>query len=326
MRTKITALAVALAMTFLCLAGPSAKAEEFPTKEIRMIIPFGAGGQSDLTARKLAEIIQKYKLLPQPIVVVNMPGANTMNGLNAVLGSKPDGYTLLLHHTDMVSQKLYGTIPVHWTAFDMICQVMDINFVMSVKGDAPWNKAEEFIADAKANPGKFNLSAPAPGGATYLAGMIFLNAAGLRNNEVVVRPTEGGGTSATDIMSGAAAIRPAPTSDVARFVKGGQEKVVFLLDNEPRPEFPGATLAPALGLENTIIKHSSGIFAPKGTPEAVKETVAAAIKSAIDSDDFQEFMKFQVCNPNFMPADQWAELYNKIEGIFAGIIEGMKQK
>jgi len=327
MRGKLTAVGAALVFAFalVCFTGMDARGEDYPTKEIRMIIPFGAGGQSDLTARKLAEIIQKYKLLPQPIVVVNMPGANTMNGLNAVLSAKPDGYTLLLHHTDMVSQKLYGTIPVHWSDFDMICQVMDINFVMSVKGDAKWNSAEEFIADAKAEPGKYNLSAPAPGGATYLAGMIFLNAAGLKNDEVVVRPTEGGGTSATDIMSGAAAIRPAPTSDVARFVKGGQEKVIFLLDNEPREEFKGASLAPTLGLEKAIIKHSSGILAPKGTPEPVKEKVAAAIKAAIETDDFQEFMKFQVCNPNFLTAAEWTALYKNIEKVFSDIIADMNK-
>lgn len=321
MRGKLTALcATLITMIFAFSIG----AIDYPTREIRMIIPFAAGGQSDLTARKLAEIIQKYKLLPQPIVVVNMPGANTMNGLNAVLDAKPDGYTLLLHHTDMVSQKLYKMIPVHWTDFDMICQVMDINFVISAKGNAPWNKSSEFIADAKKNPGKYFISCPAPGGATYLAGMIYLHAAGLLD-DVIVRPTEGGASSATDIMSGTAAIRPAPTSDVARFVKGGQEKVLLLLDNEPRPEFPGTELASTLNLQDTIIKHSSGILAPKNTSDDIKNVVAAAIKAAIETEDFQEFMKFQVCNPSFLTAEQWTERYKRIEKLFSEIIASIAE-
>ena len=174
----------------LAVGAHTARAVDFPTKEIRMVIPFGAGGQSDLTARKLAEIIQKNNFLPQPILVVNMPGANTMNGLNAVLGAKPDGYTLLLHHTDMVTQKLYGVIPTHWSDFDMICQVMEINFCISAKADAPWGNGKDFAEEAKKNPGKYNISAPAPGGVTYLAGILFLQGAGLTNNEVVIRPSE----------------------------------------------------------------------------------------------------------------------------------------
>ncbi len=324
MRGKLIALALALALA-ASLVAASAGAVDFPTKEIRIIIPFAAGGQSDLTARKLAEVIQKNKLLPQTILVVNMPGANTMNGLRAVLDAKPDGYTLLLHHTDMVSHNLFKAIPVHWSDFDMICQVMDINFVISVRGDAPWNKASEFIADAKKNPGKYSFSAPAIGGATYLAGMIFLKAAGLME-AIVVRPTEGGASSATDILSGTASARPAPTSDVARFVKGGQEKVIFLLSNEAKPEFPGADLAASIGLDKSIIKHSSGILAPKGTPKEVKDIIATAIKAAIETKEFQDFMVFQTANPNFLTAEQWTALYKNIEKTFAEIIAGLNLK
>ena len=322
MRRKSVVLGAVAALfaAFFGIGMGETSASEYPNKEIRVIIAFQAGGQSDLTARKIAEIIQKHKLLPQTVLVVNMPGANTMNGLRAVNEAKPDGYTLLLHHTDLVAQNLSGIIPLSYHDFDQVCQIMDINFVISVKGDAPWNSAGEFIDDVKKNPGKYSFSGPAVGGATYLAGMMFLEAGGIAD-DVVIRPADGGADSATALMSGTVQARVAPASDVARFVKAGQEKVIFLLDNNAKPEFPGATLASEYDLQ--VIKHSSGIFAPKGTPEEVKKVFAEAIKAAVATKDFQDFMEFQVANPNYLTGEEWKALYGKIETLFSDIMKKM---
>ncbi len=322
MGKKSLFLCVALALAAMVGLGSRAPAAAYPNKEIRVVVAFAAGGQSDLTARKITEIIQKYKLLPQTVLVVNMPGANTMNGLRAVNEAKPDGYTFLIHHTDLVAQNLSKIIPLSYHDFDMVCQIMDINFVISAKGDAPWNNAREFAADAKKNSGKFAFSGPAVGGATYLAGMMFLEGAGIMD-DVVIRPADGGADSATALMAGTVKVRVAPASDVARFVKAGQEKVLFLLDDKAKPEFPGADLAPSLGLQ--VIKHSSGIFAPKGTPKEIKDTFAAAIKAAIETKDFQDFMAFQVANPKFLTGAEWEKLYEQIEKTFSAIMANMKQ-
>ena len=103
------------------LAAPAA----YPDREIRLIVPYKTGGQSDLTARKLAKIIRDKKLLPQPVVVVNIPGANTQEGLRAAMRADPDGYTLLLHHSALVTMKALGRIPMSWHDFEMIGQALE---------------------------------------------------------------------------------------------------------------------------------------------------------------------------------------------------------
>lgn len=310
----------------MALFAASAIASDFPAKEIRIIIPFAAGGQSDLTARKLAEVIQKNKILPQTVLVVNMPGANTMNGLNAVKNAKADGYTLLLHHSDIVTHSLYKAIQAHFSDYDMIAQVMQFPFVVSAKGDAPWKEAKEFVADAKANPGKYMIAAPAPGGATYFAGIVFLRAAGI-DKEVKVRPAEGGNDAATALMSGAAHVRVASASDSARFVKGGQEKALFVLSNEPSKDYPEANTAPDFNAPpEAAILMSSGIMAPKGTPEDVRKILSDAIEQAVATPEFQQFLLDNTATPMFIPGDEWKKLFEQNEKVYAEIIKSMSTK
>ncbi|MCC8180534.1 MAG: tripartite tricarboxylate transporter substrate binding protein [Planctomycetes bacterium] len=302
---------------------PAAVATDFPTKEIRIIIPFAAGGQSDLTARKLAEVIKKNGYLPQDVLVVNMPGANTMNGLNAVKNARADGYTLLLHHSDIVTHSLYKAIQAHFSDYDMLAQVMQFPFVVSAKGDAPWQDAKEFVADAKANPGKYMIAAPAPGGATYFAGVVFLRAAGL-DDVVKIRPAEGGNDAATALMSGAAHIRVASASDSARFVKGGQEKALFVLVNEPSTDYPEANISPDFGAPpEASILMSSGIMAPKGTPDDVKAILKDAIKKAVETKEFQDFLIENTATPMYIDGDAWRELFERNEKVYKEIIQSM---
>lgn len=321
---KKTGLVLSMIALTVSLSIQGVLSSEFPSKEIRVIIPFSAGGQSDLTARKLAEIIQKKKFLSQPMIVVNMPGANTMNGLTTFKNSAKDGHTILLHHTDMIPQNLFKAIPIHYDDFDMVCQIMQFPFVITTQGDAKWDSASQFIADAKANSGAHMIAAPAPGGATYLAGIMFLKAAGI-DQDVLVRPAEGGNDAATALMSKAVSIRVAGQSDSARFVKGGQEKALMVLSVEKSPVFPDAeSIADINAPAKYAIQMSSGIWAPKGTPEEIKDALAEAFKKAVDSPEFQEFMTVQTATPAFLSRDEWHKVFKNYEKQYQALINEMQ--
>ena len=147
------------------LAAPAA----YPDREIRLIVPYKTGGQSDLTARKLAKIIRDKKLLPQPVVVVNIPGANTQEGLRAAMRADPDGYTLLLHHSALVTMKALGRIPMSWHDFEMIGQALEMSNSLVVNLDSHFKTISEFIEAAKKEPGKYHIAIPGVGGVAHLA-------------------------------------------------------------------------------------------------------------------------------------------------------------
>ena len=135
----------------------------YPDKEIRLIVPYKAGGQSDLTARKLAEVIQAKKLLPQPVIVVNIPGGNTLEGLRNAMRAAPDGYTLLLHHSAFVTMKALGQIPMSWHDFEMVGQALEMSNSLVVNRDSPFKNASEFIDAAKKTPGRYRVAIPGLG-------------------------------------------------------------------------------------------------------------------------------------------------------------------
>lgn len=289
-------------------------AVDFPTREIRIIVPYRAGGQSDLAARKIAEIVQKQNILPQTVLVVNMSGANTLEGLRATRDAKPDGYTLLLHHTSMLTMDALGTLNLDWrNAFDPVCQIMEVPYVFSVKAKRDdgktWKSLSDFAADAKANPGKYTVSIQGVGGSAHFAGAQVLMALGI-DKDVKYMPLTGGSDSATALMAGRVDIRPAPSSDVARFVRSGDETVLAFISDKPSESFPGAELSGDLKLNYPIVLRS-GLWTAKDTPKEVVKILEDAMRKIVDSAEFKDFMKSQTANPAFMTGAEWLPVFEK---------------
>ncbi|MDR2391280.1 MAG: tripartite tricarboxylate transporter substrate binding protein [Planctomycetota bacterium] len=302
---------VSMALVAACLvlsacARPGAAG--FPTKEIRIIVPYKAGGQSDLAARKIAEISQKQGVFLHPILVVNMSGANTLEGLRAVRDAKPDGYTLLLHHTTMLTMDALGTLNLDWRkAFDMVCQVMEVPYVVSVRSDKPWLSMTEMAEDIKANPGKYIMSVQGVGGSAHFAGLQINQALGI-TDLVKYMPLTGGNDSAAAMMAGRVDFRPAPSSDVARFFRGGEERVLLFLSDTPSTVYKDAQLANELGIKNPI-KMRSGLFTTHGVPADVIKVLQVGMKKIVNTPEFQEFMEAQVVDGVYISGDEWLPLF-----------------
>jgi tripartite-type tricarboxylate transporter receptor subunit TctC len=302
---------VSMVFGAVCLALPVCArlgAVDFPAKEIRIIVPYKAGGQSDLAARKIAEISQKQGVFPHPILVVNMSGANTLEGLRAVRDARPDGYTLLLHHTTMLTMDALGTLNLDWRkAFDMVCQVMEVPYVVSVRSDKPWRSMTEMVEDIKANPGKYIMSVQGVGGSAHFAGLQINQALGI-TDLVKYMPLTGGNDSAAAMMAGRVDFRPAPSSDVARFFRSGEERVILFHSDIPSPVYKGAQLANELGIKNPI-KMRSGLFTTHGVPSDVVKILRDGMEKIINTPEFQEFMEAQVVEGVYIPGDKWLPLF-----------------
>lgn len=291
----------------------------YPEKEIRLIVPYKAGGQSDLTARKLAEIIQAKKLLPQPVIVVNIPGGNTLEGLRSAMRAEPDGYTLLLHHSAFVTMKALGQIPMSWHDFEMIGQALEMSNSLVVNRESPFKNASEFIDAAKKTPGRYRVAIPGLGGVAHLALLDVLVRTGILD-KVEIMPFDGANEAVTALMGKRVDMRTAPNADMARFVKAGEQRVLLVMGNDRLPGIDAPQYAPDLGLENTLVLRN-GVFAPRDTPEEVRATVARALRQAVESEDFQAFAAQQTAQGRFLDATAWAKAFAEDEKNVGAVVK-----
>lgn len=317
---KVLSMAALCAFGLCLLSGLPAKAlAAFPEKEIRLIVPYRAGGQSDLTARKLAEVIQSEKLLPHPVIVVNIPGGNTQEGLRAAKAARPDGYTLLLHHSAFITMKALGQIRMGWSDFDMIGQTLAMSNSLVVNADSPFRKVSEFIAAAEREPGKYKIAIPGLGGVAHLALLDVLVRKGILD-KVEIIPFDGANEAVTALMSKRVDMRSAPNADMARFVRSGEQRVLMVVGDGKLVGLDAPEYASDLGMENALILRN-GVFAPRDTPEEAKAVIAEAVRRAVESVAFQTFAKQQVAEGTFLNAADWAKAFREDERNVTKLVE-----
>src|SRR5256714_9060584 len=213
----------ALLTLLAALAARAALAQDvFPSKPITMIVPFPPGGVADIVGRPLASVMQKS--LKHPVVVVNRTGAGGAVGMAAVAKSAPDGYSILMGLSSIsifpVSDRINGKEPAYeMSDFAPIALVTADPTVLVVRADGPYKTLKEFVAAAKARPGKINYSSSGVYGTLHVAMEIFANAAGVQLFHV---PYQGGGPAVTAFLPGpVGAPAPGPATVVGA-IKGGQ--------------------------------------------------------------------------------------------------------
>lgn len=322
MSIRCGAFLICLLGLFL-IAGPftvvSPAQAAYPEKEIRLIVPYKAGGQSDLTARKLAEVLQARKLLPQPVIVVNIPGGNTLEGLRNAMRAKPDGYTLLLHHSAFVTMKALGQIPMSLHDFEMVGQALEMSNSLVVNQDSPFKNALEFIAAVKKQPGKHRIAIPGLGGVAHLALLDVLVRTDILD-KVQIMPFDGANEAVTALMGRRVEMRTAPNADMARFVKAGEQRALLVMGDDKLPGIDAPQYAADLGLKNTLILRN-GVFAPRGTPEEIRNTLAHALQQAVESEEFQAFAAQQTARARFLDAAAWAGVFAEDEKTVGNIVK-----
>ena len=279
----LNALLAAVMGAGLLLTG-TANAQKYPDKPISLVVPFAAGGPTDTIARLLATNMSKT--LGQTVVVENVAGAGGTVASAKVAKSKPDGYTIYIHHMGMATaQALYDKLPYDpLKDFEYIGQVADVPMVLLGSKNFPPNNFKELEAYIRANKDKVTMANAGPGAVSQLCGLIFQSRLGVR---VTTVPYKGTGPALTDLVGGQVNILCDQTTQTIPFIKDGKVKVYGVTTPKRLSALPNVPTLDEQGMKGFDVKVWHGIYAPLGTPKPVLEKLNAALKRALTDPDLK---------------------------------------
>lgn len=267
-------------------AGAVAQAQELrPTVPIRIIVPYGPGGPTDVVARLLSSQIQG--ILKHTVIVENRPGAGSMIGARYVANAAPDGHTLLLGNISTfaiapATTKNPGYDPTK--SFAPIVQTSDMAAAMVTHPSFPANNIQEFVAYAKANPGKVSYGSAGIGNSAHLLGELLQARAQLN---IVHVPYRSGSEMAMAVLSGQVQFAMTDLSASIGQIREGKLKALAVTGLSRSAEFPAVPTMIESGYPDVVLRNWTGIAAPAGTPPAIIQKLQTAINAALISPDYR---------------------------------------
>jgi len=319
MKNNFSLFLVAVFAVFTTIS--QAQEAPFPRRgNIEIIVLFPAGSSADVTARLLAQGMSRQ--LGANVIIVNRPGAGGAIGYKYVAGQKPDGYSLVWNSNSVSTTFHSGQSTVDYHAFDAVARVLAESPLLAVKTDARWKNLNEFIADAKARPGKITVANSGTGSHTHISAAALFKAAGVDIIDVpygaaqVVPSLLGGHVDAMLQLPGA----------LAGHVKGGSMRLLASLTANRDPSLPEVPTALEQGV-NVSLEAWRGIAAPKGTPRPVIATLENAIRKTVEDPDFIKGSDNLNVRPAFAPATEFGEMIAKEDAEMARLMQliGLKK-
>ncbi|MDL2209920.1 tripartite tricarboxylate transporter substrate binding protein [Desulfovibrio sp. OttesenSCG-928-O18] len=272
---------------FLFSAAPSfAAGPDFPVRPIQVIVPYSAGGGTDIAIRVLADMVKKN--LPQGFVVINKVGGGGSIGTSAVSHAKPDGYTLggaVMGPVTMMS--FFGGLDYTVKDFDFIGLICKTPIVLAAGKKAPFNTIQELITYAKANPGKISIGNPGAGALNHLLAERFCKVAGIQAKHM---PYDGSSKSIPACIGGHIDLVVAHPVELLNHVKAGNMKPLAVFEEKRLEEFPDTPTCLEVGIDHSGASWK-GVIAPKGLPADVKKVLVDAVGKTIQDPAFIKKMK-----------------------------------
>jgi tripartite-type tricarboxylate transporter receptor subunit TctC len=282
MKKTIAALGALLAL--------GAQAQEYPTKPISMIVAFPPGGVAELVGRPLAASMEKT--LGQPVIIINRPGAGGAVGTTVAAKAAPDGYTILMTLSSIsifpVSDPLEGKpAPYQLSDFMPIALVTADPTVLVVRADSPYKTVQDFVAAAKANPGKINYSSSGVYGTLHVAMEMFAGAAGIQLFHI---PYQGGGPAVTALLGGQVeALASGPAAAVGQ-IKAGKMRALAGWGAQRLALMPDLPTFKELGYKDVEFYIWAGVVAPAAIPPNVQHRLRTAVRAAVADPQFVSAM------------------------------------
>ncbi len=292
-RRRRIALSVVLAAPLLALP-VGAQTTPWPDKPVRIVVPFSAGGATDLLGRALA--VELGKIWKQPVIVDNRPGAGGALGAELVAKSPADGYTLLLASGSMftVNPFIYQKLAYSTDSFELISKVAHGPMVVTVNADVPARTLKELIAYGKANPNKVNFASAGNGSQVHMAGEAFADASGLQLTHV---PYKGEGPAYSDLMAGVVQMAVANINAITPLLKGQRVRALAVTGTERSPLMPDVPLASEAGLPGFEYVGWFGLMAPAGTTKAITAKTYADLREALAQPRMKRYLAEQGMSP-----------------------------
>ena len=278
-------IALSLGLTF----GQAAVAQTYPSRPITMVVPWGAGGGTDATARIVAAMMEKE--MGQPVNVVNRTGGNGVVGHSAIASAPADGYTLGMITVEISMMHWAGLTDLKPTNYTPLALMNIDPAAVTVRADSPYKTVNDLLAAIKANPGKFKASGTGQGGIWHLALAGMLKDQKMETSAAPWVPSNGAAPAMNDLAAGGIEFVTCSLPESRALIDAGKARPLTIMANQPSGLYPNVpTLKTATG-SNWAIGAWRGIAGPKGLPADVQAKIGAVLKKIYDSPDYQGFMQ-----------------------------------
>src|SRR6185295_19166698 len=302
---------LALGALFAVLLGAApALAQSYPSRPIRLVVPFGAGGGTDNLARIIEPLVTKA--LGQPLVIENRPGGGSTIGMDQVAKAAPDGYTLVMTDTSIAVNPSLKPLPYDTlNDFVPVSLLATAPVILMAHPKVPAKTLQEFVALAKAQPGKFNYASGGNGASTHLGGELLKLVAGI---DVVHVPYKGTGPAMNDLIGGHVDVMFSGISSAKPYMDAGTLHALAVTGDKRNAATPDVPTFAEAGLPGVTASTYWGVLAPKGTPQEIVDSVSAAFAAAMRDPEIVE----RVGQLGYLPiaggpADYAANLRSEIE-------------
>ena len=303
MKTLASALALALAV----VAGTAHAA--YPERPITFVVPWGAGGGTDTTARYFAAGLEKE--LGQPVNVVNRTGGNGVVGHSAIATAAPDGYTIGMITVEISMMHWQGLTDLAPASYTPLALVNADPAGFTVRADSPFKSVKEVLDFARANPGKLKASGTGQGGIWHLALAGLMNDAKIPQTAIPWVPSNGAAPAMQDLAAGGVDVVTCSLPEARALIDAGKAKPLAVMDSKKSALFPNVpTMKEAAGSGWTVSAWR-GIAGPKGMPADVQQRLVTAIKKIWDSKEFKEFASSKGYGVEWAPQAEFAAFMAK---------------
>ncbi len=301
-RRRLFTAALAAGLT---LAGAGAVAQTYPVKPVTMIVPNPPGGVVDTTARIVGDPMAK--LLGQPVVIENKPGASGNIAYQNVALAPKDGHTLLISYSayHLFNPALFPKLPWSQKELAPVALLVAATNVIAVHPSIPANNLKEFIAYLKANPGKVNFASQGNGSLSHVGTAMFEQATGTEMTHV---PYKGSGPAIQDVLGGQVQVFMTTPPSVMQHVLAGKLKAFAVTGKSRHPGLPNVPTTAEAGLSGFELEAWVGLFAPAGTPPAVIAQLSDAAKKALDTPDAKANAVKQGVELRYLPPEALASM------------------
>jgi len=298
-----------------------AAAQSFPTKAVRIVLPFGPGGVADITTRTIAPHLSHG--LGQQVVVENMPGAGGIRASETVARAEPDGHTLLLlTNGNAVSQALFKSLPYDpVNDFAMISTVGYFSLVVVTGANSKYKTLGDVLAEAKKNPGKLNIGTISPGGTQHLAGELFRSTAGI---DALVVPHKTTGEVVIGVRQGSLDIGVDFIAPLIAGIRAGDLRALAVSAGKRQPQLPDVPTVIEAGVKGYDVASWNALAAPAKTPPAVIRRVHDELAKALGAPDVQKRFAELGVEPRASTPEQLREFFISESKRWTRVVEAAK--